>query len=114
MVVSNAIIPQFFWFKKVRKQLIIVFVISIIINIGMWFERYVIVITSLTKDMLPSNWTDYTLTDIEVGLFVGTLGFFVMCILLFFRYLPMIAISELKGVLKHSHGKKSDKKEGVK
>lgn len=114
MVVSNAIIPQFFWFKKVRKQLIIVFVISIIINIGMWFERYVIVVTSLTKDMLPSNWTDYILTDIEIGLFVGTLGFFVMCILLFFRYLPMIAISELKGVLKYSYTKKSDKKGGVK
>jgi len=106
MLSSNAIIPQLFWFEKIRKNLLIVFLISIIINVGMWFERYVIVITSLTKDLLPSNWTDYTPTTVEVGLFIGTLGFFVMCILLFFKYLPMIAISEVKGVLKHNKIKK--------
>ncbi len=106
MVTSNAIIPQLFWSQKVRKNLLIVFIISIIINIGMWFERYVIVVTSLTKDLLPSNWTDYTPSNVEIGLFVGTLGFFIICILLFFRYLPMIAISEVKGVLKHSDSKK--------
>ena len=100
MVSSNAIIPQLFWFEKIRKKLLIVFLISIIVNIGMWFERYVIVVTSLTKDLLPSNWTDYTPTNVEIGLFIGTLGFFVMCMLLFFKYLPMIAISEVKGVLK--------------
>lgn len=106
MLICNAIIPQFFWFKKIRKRLIIVFIISIIINIGMWFERYVIVITSLTKDLLPSNWTDYVPTNVEIGLFIGTLGFFVLCLLLFFKYLPMIAISEVKGVLKHNDSKK--------
>lgn len=106
MLTCNAIIPQFFWFKKIRKRLIIVFIISIIINIGMWFERYVIVITSLTKDLLPSNWTDYVPTNVEIGLFIGTLGFFVLCLLLFFKYLPMIAISEVKGVLKHNDSKK--------
>jgi molybdopterin-containing oxidoreductase family membrane subunit len=106
MVTSNAIIPQLFWFEKIRKKLLIVFLISIIINIGMWFERYVIVVTSLTKDLLPSNWADYSPTNVEVGLFIGTLGFFVMCLLLFFKYLPMIAISEVKGVLKPSNIKK--------
>ena len=106
MIISNAIIPQLFWSKKIRKHLLIVFIISIIINIGMWFERYVIVVTSLTKDLLPSNWTDYSPTNVEIGLFVGTIGFFIICILLFFRYLPMIAISEVKGVLKHSHNNK--------
>lgn len=106
MIVSNAIIPQLFWSKKIRKHLLIVFIISIIINIGMWFERYVIVVTSLTKDLLPSNWTDYSPSNVEIGLFVGTIGFFIICILLFFRYLPMIAISEVKGVLKHSHNNK--------
>lgn len=105
MLLSNAVIPQLFWFKKIRKNLLIVFLISIIINVGMWFERYVIVITSLTKDLLPSNWADYTPTNVEIGLFIGTLGFFVMCLLLFFRYLPMIAISEVKGVLKASYKK---------
>lgn len=106
MVISNAIIPQLFWFNKIRKNLLIVFLISIVVNIGMWFERYVIVVTSLTKDLLPSNWTSYTPTDVEMGLFIGTLGFFVLCILLFFRYLPMIAISEVKAVLKYSNSKK--------
>lgn len=102
MFISNAIIPQLFWFKKIRKNLLIVFLISISINVGMWFERFVIVISSLTKDMLPSNWTDYSPTDVEIGLFVGTFGFFILCILMFFRFLPIIAISEVKGVLKHS------------
>lgn len=72
----------------------------------MWFERYVIVVTSLTKDLMPSNWVNYSPTNVEIGLFIGTLGFFVLCILLFFRYLPMIAMSEIKGVLKYSQIKK--------
>lgn len=102
MILSNAIIPQLFWFKKIRKKMFIVFLISILINVGMWFERYVIVITSLTKDLLPSNWADYSPTKIEIGIFIGTLGFFTLCLLLFFKHLPMIAISEVKGVLKSS------------
>jgi molybdopterin-containing oxidoreductase family membrane subunit len=106
MISSNAIIPQLFWFEKIRKNMLIVFIISIIINVGMWFERYVIVVTSLTKDLMPSNWVDYSPTSVEIGLFIGTLGFFVLFILLFFKYLPMIAISEVKGVLKHSKTKK--------
>jgi len=106
MIASNALIPQFFWFEKIRKNLLIVFIISIIINVGMWFERYVIVVTSLTKDLLPSNWVDYSPTNVEIGLFIGTLGFFTLCILLFFKYLPMIAISEIKGILKYSQSEK--------
>jgi len=109
MLVSNAIIPQLFWFKKIRKNMTIVFLISLIINLGMWFERYVIVVTSLTKDIMPANWAEYSPTLVEVCLFIGTLGFFVLCILLFFRYIPMIAISEIKGVLKHSQVKSNTK-----
>jgi len=101
MLISNAILPQLFWFKKIRKKLTIVFIISICINIGMWFERYVIVITSLTKDFFPSSWTDYKPTSVEIGLFAGTFGFFILCLLLFFKYLPMIAMHEVKGVLKY-------------
>jgi len=110
MIFSNAIIPQLFWFKKIRKKLFIVFLISILINVGMWFERYVIVITSLTKDLLPSNWADYSPTKVEIGIFIGTLGFFVMCLLLFFKYLPMIAISEVKGVLRSNNNKNLKRK----
>ncbi len=103
MITSNALVPQLLWSKWIRRHLSIVFIISIIINIGMWFERYVIVITSLSKDMLPSNWADYNPSIVEIGLYVGTIGFFLLFLLLFFRYLPTIAISEVKGVLKYSN-----------
>ena len=70
------------------------------INVGMWFERYVIVVTSLSKDFLPSSWATYEPTFVEVAIFIGTLGIFALGVLLFFRYIPMIAISEIKGILK--------------
>jgi len=100
MFLSNAIVPQLFWFKAVRKKIWIVFIISIIINIGMWFERYNIVVTSLSKDYLPANWATYSPTIIEKGFFIGTLGMFMTGVLLFFRFLPIIAISEIKSVAK--------------
>ncbi|MBU1011434.1 MAG: polysulfide reductase NrfD [Bacteroidetes bacterium] len=100
MITCNAIIPQLFWFKKIRKNITIVFIMSIFINIGMWFERYVIVVTSLSKDFLPSSWATYSPTYVEIGIFIGTLGIFITGVLLFFRYIPMIAISEVKGILK--------------
>ncbi|MCD4736797.1 MAG: polysulfide reductase NrfD [Bacteroidales bacterium] len=102
MVTCNAIIPQFFWFKKVRKNLTLVFIISILINIGMWFERFVIIVTSLSKDYLPANWAAYKPSIVEVGTYVGTLGIFGIGVLLFIRYIPMMAISELKTILKET------------
>ncbi len=100
MLICNAIIPQLFWFKKIRKNPWALLIISLVINIGMWFERYNIVVGSLTKDFLPSNWATYSPTWVEVGTYVGTLGMFASFILLFFRYIPVIAVSEVKGVLK--------------
>ncbi len=100
MVICNAVIPQLFWFKKVRKNITMIFIISIIINIGMWFERYVIIVTSLTKDYLPSNWSSYTPSIVEIGIYIGTISIFGLGVLLFIRYIPMMAISELKTVLK--------------
>lgn len=100
MFVCNALIPQLFWFKKIRGSMLGMFIVSIFINIGMWFERFNIVITSLANDYLPSNWTTYSPTLTEVGVYVGTLGLFTIGVLLFFRYIPMIAISEVKSVLK--------------
>lgn len=99
MVICNAFIPQLLWSKKIRKNLSIVFVISIIINVGMWFERFNIIVTSLSKDYLPSSWTTYSPSWVEIGIYVGTLGIFCVGVLLFFRYVPMIAISEVKSVL---------------
>jgi len=98
MVTCNAFIPQLFWFKKVRSNIAIVFVIALLINLGMWFERFVIVVTSLTKDFMPANWHSYHPTIVEIGIFIGTLGFFVTGILIFFRFFPVIAIHEIKGV----------------
>jgi molybdopterin-containing oxidoreductase family membrane subunit len=99
MVICNALIPQLFWFKKIRKSTWGLLLISLAINLGMWFERFNIVVTSLANDFLPSNWASYSPTMIEVGIYIGTLGLFVVGVLLFFRYIPIIAISEVKGVL---------------
>ncbi len=98
MILCNALIPQLFWFRKVRRNWIWLLFVSLSINIGMWLERYNIVITSLSKDFLPSNWVTYTPTIIDIGVFVGTIGLFACGVLLFMRYLPMMAISELKTV----------------
>ncbi len=102
MVLFNAIIPQLFWFKKIRKNITIVFIISILINVGMWYERFVIVVTSLSKTFLPSTWHGYSPTATEIAIYTGTMGFFILGILLFLRFLPMMAVSELKGVLKET------------
>jgi len=100
MFTANAVVPQFFWLKKIRKNITIIFIISIIINIGMWFERYVIVVTSLSKDYLPSNWADYSPTHIEVLLYLGSIGLFGLGVLSFFKFIPMVAASEVKSILK--------------
>jgi len=99
MFICNAIIPQLFWFKNIRKNLAMLFIVSIMINIGMWFERFNIIVTSLAKDYLPSSWATYSPSIVEVGVFVGTLGIFATGVLIFFRYIPMLAISEVKGVI---------------
>ena len=98
MIVCNALIPQLFWFRKVRRNWIWLLIVSLSVNVGMWLERYNIVVTSLSKDFLPSNWVSYTPTIIDIGVFVGTVGLFGCGVLLFMRYIPMMAISELKSV----------------
>ena len=98
MIVCNALIPQLFWFRKMRRNWVVLLLVSLLINVGMWLERYTIIVTSLTKDFLPSNWAPYKPTFIDVGVFVGTIGLFATGVLLFMRYLPMMAISELKSV----------------
>ncbi len=102
MVTCNAIIPQLFWFKKIRKNLVWLFIISIIINIGMWFERFNIVVTSLSKDFLPANWVEYSATTTEVLIYAGTIGLFIVGVLLFMRFIPMMAMNELKMVNKET------------
>jgi molybdopterin-containing oxidoreductase family membrane subunit len=99
MISCNVVCPQLFWFKKVRTNMILVFIISIFVNIGMWFERFVIIVTSLHRDYLPSNWAYFSPTWVDMWQFIGTFGLFLTLFLLFMRFLPAIAISEVKGVV---------------
>ena len=99
MVSCNVLIPQLFWFRKIRRNLLMLFILSIFVNIGMWFERFVIIVTTLAADFLPSAWDYYHPTWVDVGTLIGSFGLFFTLFLLFLRFFPMIAMSEVKGVL---------------
>jgi Ni/Fe-hydrogenase subunit HybB-like protein len=106
LILCNILTPQLLWFKSVRRNVPLLFVISLIINTGMWLERFVIVVISLTRDFMPSAWGRYSPTFWDYGTFVGTLGLFTMLIFLFVRGLPAIAISEMRELVhQESHGK---------
>ncbi|MEJ7736255.1 MAG: NrfD/PsrC family molybdoenzyme membrane anchor subunit [Chitinophagaceae bacterium] len=103
MMGCNVLSPQIFWFKKFRRSLIITFFMSILVNIGMWFERFVIVVTSVYRDYLPSSWSVYYSPSIwEVGFYLGTFGLFFTCFFLFAKFFPVIAVAEIKHILKKS------------
>jgi molybdopterin-containing oxidoreductase family membrane subunit len=104
MVCCNVIAPQFLWFKAVRTNVAAVFVISILINIGMWFERFVIIAVSLSRNHLPSSWASYAPSLVELATLLGSFGLFFTLFLLFCRALPMISIGEVKAVLGAPHG----------
>jgi molybdopterin-containing oxidoreductase family membrane subunit len=99
MVSCNVFIPQVFWFKKARTSIPVLFVISIFVNIGMWFERFVIVVSSLHHDFLPSSWDYYVPTFWDVATLAGSFGLFFTMFCLFVRFLPMVATAEVKTVL---------------
>jgi len=101
MMSCNVISPQLFWFRKLRRNILFTFIMSIVVNIGMWFERFVIIVSSLYRDYLPSSWSIYYRPTIwEIGFYVGTFGLFFTCFFLFSKYFPVIAIAEIKSVLK--------------
>lgn len=105
MMSCNVLSPQIMWFKKIRTSIIISFIISIVVNIGMWFERFVIIVTSLHRDYLPSSWTMFSPTFVDIGIFIGTIGFFFVLFLLYSRTFPVIAQAEVKSILKSSGSK---------
>jgi Ni/Fe-hydrogenase subunit HybB-like protein/predicted flap endonuclease-1-like 5' DNA nuclease len=105
MMTFNVFSPQFMWFKKLRTSIMFSFFISIIVNIGMWFERFVIIVTSLHRDYLPSSWTMFSPTFVDIGIFIGTIGFFFVLFLLYARSFPVIAQAEVKTILKASGDK---------
>jgi molybdopterin-containing oxidoreductase family membrane subunit len=96
LILCNAIVPQLLWSKRIRSSAVPLFIVAIVCNIGMWLERFVIVVTSLHHDYLPSSWDMYYPTMWDWMLFVGTLGFFVALLFLFIRFLPMISIFEMR------------------
>jgi molybdopterin-containing oxidoreductase family membrane subunit len=102
MMTCNVITPQLFWFRKIRRSLLATFIISIFVNIGMWFERFVIIVTSLHRDYLPSSWAMFSPTIIDVGVYVGTIGLFFTLFLLFAKFFPVVNMAEVKAILKSS------------
>ena len=106
MMTCNVLLPQLLWFKKIRRNVAVVFLLSIVINIGMWFERFVIIVVSLHRDFLPSSWAMYKPTIIEIATLAGSFGLFFTAFLLFARFVPFIAIGEVKGVLSYARNGK--------
>ena len=103
MMGCNVLSPQIFWFRKMRRSLVVTFFMSILVNVGMWFERFVIIVTSLYRDYLPSSWsTYYTPTIWEIGFYMGTFGLFFTLYFLFAKVFPVIALAEIKHILKKS------------
>ena len=100
MIICNSLIPQVFWFRRFRRNIAVMFVVSVFVNIGMWFERFVIVITSLHRDFLPSSWGYYTPTWSDWSITLGSFGLFFTMFLLFCRFLPVIAMAEVKAISK--------------
>ena len=99
MFACNVFAPQLFWFKRFRRSIPVMFVISLVVNVGMWFERFNIITTSLHRDFLPSSWGMFNPTAVDVLTFVGSIGLFLTLFLLFLRFLPAIALSEVKAVM---------------
>jgi Ni/Fe-hydrogenase subunit HybB-like protein len=105
MMTCNVISPQLFWFKKIRTSLVATFILSIVVNIGMWFERFVIIVTSLHRDYLPSSWVMFYPTWADVGVYLFTFGLFSTLFLLFAKFFPVINMAEVKSIVKSSSAK---------
>ena len=110
MVTCNVLVPQVFWSARARRSLPVLFVVSVLVNVGMWFERFVIIVTSLHRDFLPSSWGIYTPTFWDWATFIGTMGLFLTLFFLFIRFLPAISIFEMRTLVP---GAKLDEKEAA-
>lgn len=105
LIFCNVVAPQFFWSKRMRTNVAVLFTVSVIVSIGMWLERFIIVVTSLSRDFLPSSWGMYYPTRWDFGMFFGTIGLFVSLLFLFLRFLPMISIFEMRTILPQANVK---------
>jgi len=103
MMFCNVVSPQLFWSRKLRRNILFTFFMSVLINVGMWFERFVIIVTSIYRDYLPSAWSTYYSPSVwEIGFYLGTFGLFFTCYFLFAKFFPVIAVAEIKAILKTS------------
>ena len=112
LLVCNFIVPQILWSKKLRQNLVALFTVAMFVNVGMWLERFVIIVTSLHRDFLPSSWEMYYPTFWDFATLAGTIGLFVTLMFLFVRVLPMISIFEMRTLLPEAHPK-SEPEEGA-
>ena len=99
LILCNVLAPQLIWFKRFRTNLVVLFIMSIIVSLGMWLERFVIIVTSLHRDFLPSSWANYSPTGWDFSMFLGTIGLFFALLFLFIRFLPIISIFEMRTIL---------------
>jgi molybdopterin-containing oxidoreductase family membrane subunit len=104
LILCNCAIPNLFWFKRFRRNVYVLFVAALLVNLGMWAERFVIVVTSLHRDLLPSSWGMYYPTFWDISTYVGTIGLFLFLLFLFLRFLPMISIAEMQALLQETRG----------
>jgi molybdopterin-containing oxidoreductase family membrane subunit len=107
LILCNILIPQILWSRRARGNVALLFIISIIVNIGMWLERFVIIVTSLHRDFLPSSWAMYQPTVWDFSMFIGTIGLFLSLLFLFIRFLPMISIFEIRTILPQAEVKET-------
>jgi len=96
LLICNLATPQLMWFKRFRSNVVWLFVVSMVVNVGMWLERFVIIVTSLHRDFVPSSWGFYTPTFWDFATFFGTIGLFLTLFFLFIRVLPAISIFEMR------------------
>ena len=108
LIICNIAAPQILWIKKYRESTVVLFIVSMFINVGMWLERFVIIVVSLHRDFLPSSWAIYKPTIFDFSMFFGTIGFFLTLMFLFIRFLPMIAIFEMRTLLPESKVKEAE------
>ncbi len=104
LLLTNCVLPQIMWVPKLRRNIWALYFVAMSVNIGMWLERYVIIVVSLHRDFLPSSWGMYAGSRWDWAMFLGTLGFFTTAFMLFVRFLPMIAIAEMKALVPHKPG----------
>jgi len=99
MISCNVLIPQLFWSRRLRRNLSVMWLVAVLVNVGMWFERFVIIVTSLSRDYLPSAWGLYAPTWVEILTLIGSFGLFLTLFLIFMRFAPIVAMAEVKTVM---------------